>query len=274
MCTTGALRIHDGSYLLFKNKDFGRPSFEDKLFVSRDCFGVCGTSSWAEADSSGDEFSGFSIGANSHGLFCADSNVREEPSEGRNYDELTEIALTEGTDVESAIEAVQRAQERDSYWCANLVLADPSCVATIEIRGTDLHYSIASDRVTRTNHHVHFGAEATDHDRVTTENRLAWSTERLSAAAGLPDILELQQSHDGGASGICNHTAYQTVYSYILIGSSDGTRLIVKQGHPCEEGTAADLLLPLGTHWSPDAAATFQNSFPSSQASPIATEDP
>ena len=191
--------------------------------------------------------------------------MREEPAEGRNYDELTEIALTEGTDVKSAIEAVQRALESDSYWCGNLVLAAPSCVAAIEIRGTDLHYSVTSDRVTRTNHHVHFGAEATDHDLVTTEDRLAWSTQRLSAAAGLADIIELQQSHDGGGSGICNPTAYQTVYSYVLVGSSEGTRLIVKQGHPCEGGAATDLLLPLGTHWSSDAAAAFQNSFPSSQ---------
>ncbi|MEC9427552.1 MAG: hypothetical protein VYC25_10040, partial [Actinomycetota bacterium] len=120
VCTTGALRMSGGDYLLFKNKDFGRTEFEDRLVVSRDVFGIRGTASWAGEDSQGDEFSGFSIGANKHGLFCADSNVREEPSRGVNYDVLTEIALTEGVDVATAVEALRRALSAESFWCANL----------------------------------------------------------------------------------------------------------------------------------------------------------
>ena len=51
-----------GDYLLFKNKDFGRMEFDDRVVVTRDVFGIRGTTSWAGEDSEGDEFSGFSIG--------------------------------------------------------------------------------------------------------------------------------------------------------------------------------------------------------------------
>ena len=92
MCTTGVLRIGDGDYLLFKNKDFGRTHFDDRLVMEPGVFGVRGVSTWAGTDPELDEFSGFSIGANEHGLLCCDSNVRTLDGHA-NYDELTEIAL-------------------------------------------------------------------------------------------------------------------------------------------------------------------------------------
>ena len=252
-----------GDYLLFKNKDFGRMEFDDRVVVSQEVFGIRGTTSWAGEDSQGDEFSGFSIGANKHGLFCADSNVREEPSRGVNYDVLTEIALSEGVDVATAVEALRRALSAESFWCANLMLVDSSVVAVVEIRGTELHCSLEPGFATRTNHHVHFGVTATDDDLVTSADRLNWSYRRLSKAEGLSDVLELQRSHDGGESGICNHSSYETVYSYVLMSGDDGIRLLVTQGHPCGEGPTRDLIVPLGRAWSREAAAEFRTAFPS-----------
>ena len=138
MCTIGTLRFGSDEYLLFKNKDFGRDYFDDQIFLSEDVLGIQGISTWANSDSNQDQFSGFSIGANRYGLFCCDANVREEPPNGRNYDLLTEIALREGTDVESAIDAVYRAVERHSYWCSNLVLVDGDTSAAIEVHGNEI----------------------------------------------------------------------------------------------------------------------------------------
>jgi len=267
VCTTGALHLDGGDYLLFKNKDFGRQNFDDSVFINQDVFGVKGLTTWANTDSSSDQYSGFSIGANRHGLLCADSNVREEPPRGTNYDVLTEIALTEGTDVETAVEAIQDALSVESYWCANLILVDPSVVAVVEIKGSELHCSHHPGRATRTNHHVHFGASVSDHDVATSADRFNWSSRRLSQASGLFDVLELQESHDGDQTGICNHSSYQTVYSYVLIRTIEGIRLLVKQGHPCGNGLTQNLLLPLGESWSRKETEAFVAAFPSTQSS-------
>ena len=40
MCTTGVLRLGPNDYLLFKNKDFGRGHFDDRVVLDRDVFGV------------------------------------------------------------------------------------------------------------------------------------------------------------------------------------------------------------------------------------------
>ena len=242
-------------------------NFDDQIVLSQDIFGIRGTTSWADNDLEGDQFSGFSIGANKHGLFCADSNVREEPANGNNYDVLTEIALVEGSDVVTAVAALEQALTAESYWCANLMLVDSSTVAVVEIKGSELHCSFEPGLATRTNHHVYFGATATDDDVVTSADRLDWSYRRLSKATGLPDVLELQRSHDGGQTGICNHSSYETVYSYVLIRTKEGMTLSVTQGHPCGDGLTRDLLLPLGGSWSREAAEKFRAAFPSTDGS-------
>lgn len=238
-------------------------NFDDRIVLTPEIFGVRGTTSWADNDLGGDQFSGFSIGANKHGLFCADSNVREEPAKGTNYDVLTEIALTEGSDVATAVAALEQALKVESYWCANLMLVDSSSVAVVEIKGSELHCSFEPGLATRTNHHVHFGVTATDDDVVTSADRLDWSYQRLSRAVGLPDVLELQRSHDGGETGICNHSSYETVYSYVLTRTEEGIRLSVTQGHPCGNGMTQELLVPLGESWSIKAAEEFRSAFPS-----------
>lgn len=268
MCTTGALRT-DSGYLLFKNKDFGRANFEDLLVVEEDVFGIAGVETWAGTDPDLDRFSGFSLGANRHGLLCCDSNVRTVP--GLNYDRLTEIALREGTDVRSGVAAVERAMHREPYVWGNLVLIDQRELATVEVRGQELKATIhGDDRIARSNHHVELGATAEDDDTVTTSLRLRSATRRLGEASQLSDIFRLQESHDDGDSGICNHTSYDTVYSYVFEHRGDVTFLHVTQGKPCENPQRLALHLPLGSEWSPTAVTALLNAYPSTKTTSAA----
>ena len=268
MCTTGALRT-DSGYLLFKNKDFGRANFEDLLVVEEDVFGIAGVETWAGTDPDLDRFSGFSLGANRYGLLCCDSNVRTVP--GLNYDRLTEIALREGTDVRSGVEAVARAMSRAPYIWGNLVLIDQRELATVEVRGQDLKATFwGGDRIARSNHHVELGATPDDDDTVTTGLRLRSASRRVREASQLSDIFRLQESHDDGESGICNHTSYDTVYSYVFERRDGETTLHVTQGKPCENPQRLALRLPFGPDWSPAAVAELVNAYPSARVnSPV-----
>ena len=265
MCTIGTLRLGRHEYLLFKNKDFGRDSFADQIFLSEDVVGIQGVSTWANSDSSQDQFSGFSIGANRYGLFCCDANVREEPATGWNYDLLTEIALREGTDVESAIKAVDRAVGRHPYWCSNLMLVDGVTSAAIEVHGSEIAIERHTERLTRTNHHLLFGDRPMDEDTITTESRLSFSRERLTNANSIEDIQGLQASHDSNdeTTGICNHSAHQTVYSYILYCKDGEMSLLVRQGRPCSGSVYHCLTPPIGNQWSQEGEALFRSSYPS-----------
>ena len=267
MCTTGALRLSDGSYLLFKNKDFGRANFEDRLDVSQEAFGVVGTPTWDREDCSTDVFSGYSIGANRHGLLCADSNVREEPSGGANYDLLTEVALLEGRDVGSAIRAVKSAVRDAPYWCANLVLIDQQAIAGLEVRGSDISVGLYDERHTRTNHHISFGVTELDQDTTTSALRLRSSSSRLAEAERVEDVFDLLSSHDDGETGICSHGRFPTVYSYILHWRVDQTHIFVSKGSPCSPVSQRKLLLPIGDAWSSAAEETFRSLYPSRSAS-------
>jgi len=263
VCTTGALRLSDGSYLLFKNKDFGRENFEDRLDVSQEAFGVVGTPTWDREDCSTDVFSGYSIGANRHGLLCADSNVREEPSGGANYDLLTEVALLEGRDVGSAIRAVKSAVRDGPYWCANLVLIDQQAIAGLEVRGSDISVELYDERHTRTNHHISFGATELDQDTTTSALRLRSSSSRLAEAERVEDVFDLLSSHDDGETGICSHGRFPPVYSYILHWREDQTHIFVSKGSPCSPVSQRKLLLPIGDAWSSAAEETFRSLYPS-----------
>ena len=263
MCTTGALRTETG-YLLFKNKDFGRARFEDRLVTEEDVFGIAGVETWAGTDPDLDRFSGFSLGANRHGLLCCDSNVRTVP--GLNYDRLTEIALREGTDVRSGVAAVERAMSREPYVWANLVLVDRADLATVEVRGQQIKATFhPTDRVARSNHHVELGSTPEDDDTVTSGPRLRAAARRLRDAGQLSDIFELQESHDQGDSGICNHTSYDTVYSYVFESRGASLHLHVTQGKPCRNPERKALRLPLGADWSPEAVEELRRAYPSSR---------
>ena len=265
MCTTGVLRIGDGDYLLFKNKDFGRTHFDDRLVTEPNVFGVQGGTTWAGTDPDLDQFSGFSIGANEHGLLCCDSNVRTLDGHA-NYDELTEIALREGRDVDSAVAAVQGAVESKPYLWANLIMIDAGTAAAVEVRSDRTEVTALISPAARSNHHVVLEPHPDDDDTVTTQKRLASAQRQLDEAGGIDDIFALQRSHDDGDTGICNHRGYRTVYSYVLRRRAGTTALHVAQGQPCAEPELVELTVPLGARWSAGAAKDFRSSYPSAQA--------
>lgn len=262
MCTTGALRLGPDEYLLFKNKDFGRASFDDRLVVEPEVFGVEGITTWLGDDPDKDEFSGFSVGANDRGLLVCDSNVRTLPDHA-NYDCLVETALRQGGDVEGGIEAVREATAEQPYLWANLVLIDSERIAAVDVRGQAIEVTYADERIARSNHHVVFGAHPDDDDTVTSARRLESATARLAAAESIDDVFALQASHDDDATGVCNHSIYDTVYSYVLRRRGDLTELHVSNGHPCET-ERSELVVPVGASWPLHAA--FRAGYPSRRA--------
>lgn len=265
MCTTGVLRLADDDYLLFKNKDFGRSHFDDLLVTEQDVFGVRGVLTWAGTDPDLDEFSGFSIGANVHGLLCCDSNVRTLDGHS-NYDDLTEIALREGYDVTSATAAVRAATARRPYLWANLIMIDADRAAAIEVRGNLAEATVLNKPTARSNHHVMLRPHPEDDDTLTTRLRLAAAQQRLDNADTLGDVFALQRSHDDGATGICNHRGYRTVYSYVVRCQAGRITLYVSQGQPCSDPERFKLTVPLGQAWSRSAVAQFRDAYPSSRA--------
>ena len=262
MCTTGFLRPGTDEYLLFKNKDFGRASFDDRVVIEEKVFGVEGIVTWAGDDPDADVFSGFSVGANSSGLLVCDSNVRTLP-EHANYDDLVEIALREGSDVASAVDAVQRAVAARPYLWGNLLMIDGESQAAVEVRSRRTAVLPLSRATARANHHTELGIHPRNDDTVTTEDRMASAQKRLDRAASIGDVLALLSSHDQGDTGVCNHSLYTTVYSYVLRHTAGRTTLLVKRGRPCEAGPLISLALPLGRDWSRAAVDDFKAGYPS-----------
>jgi hypothetical protein len=85
----------------------------------------------------------------------------------------------------------------------------------------------------------------------------------IATVATLDEVFALLRRHDEGDTGICNHSAHETVYSYVLRRRDRQTTLCVIQGKPCEASPYQELELPLGSLWSADAAAAFQSAYPS-----------
>ena len=263
MCTTGFLRLGPDGYTLFKNKDFGRPRFDDRVVLERDVFGVEGVTTWAGTDPALDRFSGFSIGANSSGLLACDSNVRTLPDHA-NYDDLVEEALREGHDVASGVAAVRRAVATRPYLWGNLLLVDGVAQAAVEVRGRRTAVLPLAGPTARTNHHTELGVHPANDDTVTSEGRMRSAQQRLDHARSIDDVFDLFRSHDQGETGVCNHSLYATVYSYVLHRTEDVTTLYVSQGRPCEAPPRIELRIPLGNAWSPGAVRSFLSGYPSS----------
>jgi len=261
MCTTGVVRFGDGSYALFKNKDFGRTHLDDRLWLDAGLFGVLGMTTWAGDDPTKDEYSGFSVGANAAGLLVCDSNV--VTLDGLvNYDVMTEVALREGSDVGSAAEAVRRAcAEHETSW-GNLVMIDGRSAASVEIRGRETCIVPLDGPSARSNHHVVLGHHDLQADTATTDKRLASAQRQVSAARSIEDLFRLLESHDDGATGVCNHSDLNTVYSYVLHRTSGRTVLHVLQGRPCSGAARASLEIPFGADFSPAAAEAFLRDYP------------
>jgi len=272
MCTTGVLRLADGSHALLKNKDFGRSHLDDQIVLDQTVFGVRGMTTWAGTDPSLDQFSGFSIGVNQHGLLCCDSNV--VTLDGlENYDVMTEVALRQGRDVSSAVEAVVYAcQHCETSW-GNLLMIDAVRAVSLEIRGRVVQVVELTTATARTNHHVVLGFDPSQEDQVTSELRLDSAQSRLDSASSLNDIFALQKSHDHGATGVCNHALHTTVYAYVLICKGKEVVLHVKQGQPCQSDSYHAISVPLGDHFSESAASMFLDQYPTSNKANFATVD-
>lgn len=271
MCTIGCLRPGEpggpggDGYVLFKNKDFGRAHFDDRIVVERDVFGVEGIITWAGSDPDRDRFSGFSLGANSAGLLACDSNVRTLPDHA-NYDDLVEIALREGSDVATGAAAVQAAAEEQPYLWGNVLLIDGEEAAAVEVRGRRTAVMTLPGPAARTNHHPRWGAHPEQDDTVTSQTRWDSAQYQVERAGSVEDVFALLGSHDDGDTGVCNHALYRTVYSYVLHHRDGETALYVRQGAPCAGGRIHQLTPPLGERWSPQAAADFRASYPSARA--------
>jgi hypothetical protein len=263
MCTTGVFRFADGGYALFKNKDFGRNHLDDRIWLDAAVFGVLGMTTWAGDDATNDEYSGFSIGANEYGVFCCDSNV--VTLDGHvNYDVMTEVALREGTDVASAVEAVRAACAAAPTSWGNLLLIDADAAASVEIRGREVAIVPLDGPTARSNHHVVLGHHELQEDQATTDLRLASAQRRIATAEGLPDVYDLLASHDDGSTGVCNHlSSLTTVYSYVLSCQGGRTALDVVQGLPCSGAERVHLDIPFGTGSDPDAVEHVLQTYPS-----------
>ena len=261
MCTTGVLRFADGTYALFKNKDFGRTHLDDRLWLDHDVFGILGMTTWANDDPTTDQYSGFSIGANRHGVLCCDSNV--VTLDGLvNYDVMTQVALQEGTDVFSAAEVVRAACASAPTSWGNLVLIDATNAASVEIRGSEVAIVPLVGPTARSNHHVALGHHELEEDTKTTDLRLASAQRRIEAATTVSDIFELQASHDDDGTGVCNHTDWTTVYSYVLTCAAGRATLHVVQGRPCSGADRVEIDIPLGEHFDQEAVDEFLRAFP------------
>ncbi|MDJ0925053.1 MAG: hypothetical protein QNJ77_10870 [Acidimicrobiia bacterium] len=265
MCTIGVSRFDDEGYILFKNKDFARRTFEDRLVVEPNLFGVAGLATWAASDAANDVMSGVSLGTNPAGLMCADANVHG--AEGNaNYDELVEVALRTSGGVEEAIAAVQAAAASQPYLWANIIMIDADTSAVVEVRGSAVAAIPCSGATARSNHHLQLAVPGEQRGSPTTESRLVSAQRRLKAARGIADVLALQRSHDDGETGVCAHEGHQTVYSYALHRRSDTTTLHVVKGHPCRTDEPVELVVPVGSTWSTAAATGFRSGYPSAEA--------
>ncbi len=264
MCTIGVTRLGSDDYLVFKNKDFPRASFEDQLVVEPEVFGISGVATWSEPGPAADVFSGMSVGANGAGLLCADANVRGA-SGLANYDELVEIALRAGGGVAAAVAAIDAAVAARPYLWGNIILIDGTAAATVEVRGAEVAMTPRMRPAAAANHHVVLGAPHDDAGSPTTELRLQAAQKRLNESRSLGDVLALQRAHDDGETGVCNHVESQTIYSYVLRRNRGETALYVTQGHPCRSGEPAQLLVPLGELWSEDEVARFRSAYPSAR---------
>jgi hypothetical protein len=245
MCTTGAKVLRSGrEFILFKNRDFTRAHFDDAISLSKHAFGVRGLETW-DGDGAADRFSGYSIGFNPH-LACCDSNVRTVP-DGENYDKLVQAVVENCAGVEEAVECVRDLVSTRLFCWANLLIASAQEVAAVEVRDHRIEVVRHPIRLARANHHVRLGATDEDDDTTTTADRYHAAEAGLAAVQRLDDAFVLLRQHQPGAAhGICNHSGYHTVYSYLIHWHDGATTFYVHQGKPCAGGGYVKLPVVFG----------------------------
>ncbi len=261
MCTIGAVRLPDGSVVLFKNKDFSRPTFTDRVELSHDWFGPLGLETFDDASPDGEVWSGLSIGANRHGLLACVNHVLADGVDGTNYDCLVEQAVRNCSSVEEAIAALEQRLATTPSWWGNLILADKTDIAAVEVRGSDAVVERSTDRVYRTNHQPAFGEVQSPDGHACSADREIFAAERIGSVESVEDLQAMLSSHDNSDTGICNHTALTTVYSYILHLDAEQLTFHVTSGPPCRNEWQS-LPVPLGSAWSADAAERFLRRYP------------
>lgn len=246
-CTIGAKVLQQGDeYVLFKNKDLARETFDDELVVTPSVFGVRGLHLPAGGERSADVLSGFSIGVNEHGVAACNSHVTSI-KDGLNYDDLTELAVAGVSTAAAGADAVVTQAREAGYNWSNIIIADRDQVIVVEIADD---VAVARDlvEIAYSNRHRldHRAGPAAEPDA-----RCRRATQALTSARGPEDVFALLRSHEGKAeaSSICAHNESRTVctvYSYVLHWQGRAGTFYVCRGNPCTgEYVASPLRFPL-----------------------------
>lgn len=266
MCTIGAIILGEEEYLLFKNKDFARPKFNDRIVSNKDWFGPQGLETFSQDPSTPDVYSGLSIGANKHGLLACVNHVKITDPEHANYDILVELVLSEARDVESAKQAIEEYLANQACWWGNVVLTDGKSVAAVEVRDQEMRVEENDSRIVRANHQPMFGEKASSDGIKCSDKRFFSADLRVGIIDSTEEVFEMLSAHDDGRTGICNHRKeLSTVYSYVLHKNPDRTRIYLSQGQPCKSPRAT-MRVPLGKSWSPEAVKKFIARYPGGEA--------
>lgn len=147
------------------------------------------------------------------------------------------------------------------------MLIDGDLAGAIEVRGKRIEVTVDDGPTIRTNHHIALGATASDDNTTTSRSRFDGARTRIIGATSVDDLHDLMRSHDDGTGGICAHGVHQTVYSYVLHHDRSEIALSVTQGPPCEATSPMILTLPIGDSWTPEAAESLRNAYPSATSS-------
>jgi hypothetical protein len=248
MCTTGAKILHPGhEFILFKNRDFTRQAFNDRIHLTDSAFGVLGLETWDGDGQSQDVFTGFSIGFNQH-LACCDSNVRSIPG-AKNYDRLVQAVIEQCQDVDEAIACVRDLVERETYSWANMVVTTPHELAALEVRGKHVEVERSASLIARANHHVCLGAHPEDDDTLTTDWRYTNARQQLNAVQQVQDVFDLLRlRHSDESFGIANAGLYHTVYSYVVHWRDGQVNFYVLKGLPSAGKQYIRIPITLGEH--------------------------
>ena len=266
MCTIGAIRLGENDFMLFKNKDFARANYDDRVVSRADWFGPQGLETFSDDASTPSVYSGLSIGANRHGLLACVNHVKITEPDYCNYDLLVEVALSQASGVNEAVAAIESHLQVQPSWRGNLILADSDRLAAVEVRERETRVEYDDHRVLRANHQPLFGETASDDGVTCSASRLASAQDRIDAVDSPETLMSMLASHDRGDTGICNHgTIISTVYSYVLHRQAASTQLYVAHGHPCRNPWVR-LDVPLGNDWDADAANRFVDGFPGAVA--------
>ncbi len=269
MCTTGAIILGENEYLLFKNKDFARAKYSDRVISNRDFFGPRGLETFNQSQPGSDVHSGLSCGTNKYGLMVGVNHVKKTEPDHANYDVLVEMVLSEARDVQSAKQLIEEYIGHQPCWWGNLVMTDGKTVAAIEVRDQEMRVDENATRIVRTNHQILFGEDKSPDGIICSHKRYFSADLRLSIIDSTEEIFDMLTAHDNGSYGICNHQkTMNTVYSYVIHRNPKRVRIYVCQGNPCKSKRAT-MRIPLGKGWSPEAAKKFIAQYPGAKEATI-----